>query len=142
MPNPQAKACGFFVFYNSSFFILIDRTWRLGAVRQYGNDAFLLFALIEADCKHSTYRAGRWTYRIRPAVGSRGAAPCRAWRFALARNTGQGRSPVSFAYFVIGQSMDGVWGVSAHVDSMSPRLGETFSFSLTQSSSRGYTFFG
>ena len=37
---------------------------------------------------HCTNRAGRWTYRIRPAVGSRGLAPCRVWRSALARDRG------------------------------------------------------
>ncbi len=43
--------------------------------------------------KHHANRAGHWTYRIRPAVGSRGCAPCRVWRAALARNKGQGQRP-------------------------------------------------
>ena len=56
---------------------------------------------------HRANRAGRWTYRIRPAVGSRGCAPCRVWRFSARPEQGSRAAPLPiFAYFL---SAEKVW---------------------------------
>ena len=56
---------------------------------------------------HRANRAGRWTYRIRPAVGSRGCAPCRVWRFSARPEQRSRAKPLPiFAYFL---SAEKVW---------------------------------